>query len=179
MGKLADTGLIQARQPDLYFGQTATIYCVPNEFDYRRNSIGFTFDVWASIESFAAGDNYIERLRKTFTIAGDELLTIKTANTVLFDSIETIALDLLRVGGRGYNLERLFLTSIGKFMLLSAISPDGEHRPDDKFYGAKSDMIVAENNEVIGQTTAFMIEYGKAHDEFLNQMTVSDSFAKK
>ncbi len=168
----------QLRQANLYFGQTANVYCVPNEFDYRPDSIVFNFDVWASVESFEAGDNFIPRLRKTFEIKGDELATVKAENAALFTAIETIALDLLRVGGRSYNLQRIFLSAIGKFMIMSAASPNGEHKPDDKFYGTEHDAIIAANIQTIAQATAFMITYGKAHDTFLNQMTVSEGFAK-
>lgn len=153
----------------------ANIYCVPNEFDYRTNSFSFNFDTWSSVESFEAGDAPIARLRKSFEIKGDELAAVKQQNAQLFTAIENIALDLLRVSGRNYKIERIFLTAIGKFTLMQASSPDGEHRPDDKFYGAAHDAVIADNVAIIAQITALMIAYGRAHDELLAQMTASSN----
>ena len=176
MGIIGQDTTQSLRQADLYFGLAANIYCVPNEFDYKPNSLVFNFDTWSSVESFEAGDDFIPRLRKSFEISGDEWTTVKAENSEMFTAIETIVLDLLRVGGRGYSIEQIFLSAIGKFMIMSASSPDGEHKPFDKFYLSQHDAIIAANYQTIAQATAFMIGYAKQHDNFLDKMIVSEQF---
>lgn len=163
------------RYSELYFGQTTTTFTILGEFEMQPNRLKFNFETFSSVESFESGAKPIERLRKEFLIEGASFDSFKNSNAEVFASMTEKILIIALVGGRGYKLNRFYISTIAKFLTAATVSPNNNDRPTANKYGDDYDQIIAENLPLIAQVINLTWSYGKANDEFLNTLIVNDN----
>ena len=163
------------RHSELYFGQTATTFTILGEFEMQPNRLRFNFETFGSVEAFEAGAKPIQRLRKDFLIERDNLETLRSENEEIFRSIEESATNITNVAGRNYGVNRLYISTVAKFLTIEAISPNKNDRPTANKFADDYEQIIQENLSLISQVIVLTWTYAQTHDEFLRQLNAEEN----
>lgn len=167
---------INIRDHTRYFGQLANIFTILNEFENQPTRLRFNFETFASSEIFDSGAMPPGRLRREFTLESDALETFSTENSEVLKAIKDTALNIAGVGGRGWDLSYLYISTISKVLLITAENPTNREKTTISKPGAAFDETVQSNLDLIKQAIGITWNYAKSNDGFLNQMTPSEEF---
>lgn len=159
-----------------YFGQTADVFTILGEFELRERGLRFAFETFSSIAAFDAGAQPLDRLRKEFSFVGESLEDFKSVNESVISAISETALNILGVGGRGWTLQHLYLSTVGKAIVISAIDPAGDEFTTITKQGGAFDAIVEANLDLIAQAIGLTWSHGENNDDFLSSMTPTTEF---